>query len=109
MTQAWSTNHIRLEIPKRIVAEPLPDMADTVAFVDGPVVLAGLCDHERTLRGDITDPTTMLTPDGERALDGHFAPHTYRTRGVDHGFRFVPLYTVVDEAYSVYFPVVPTD
>ncbi|MEY2469370.1 MAG: uncharacterized protein QOF21_2068, partial [Actinomycetota bacterium] len=107
LTQTWSTNHIRLEIPKRIVAEPLPDMPDTVAFVDGPVVLAGLCDDERTLRGDIADPTTMLTPDGERALDGHFTRHTYRTRGVDHGFRMVPLYDVTDERYSVYFPVVP--
>lgn len=107
LRRAWSSNKVRLEIPKRVVAEPLPDMPDTVAFVDGPVVLAGLCDHERTLQGDLADPTTMLTPDGERALDGHFMPHTYRTRGIDHGFRFVALHDVTDEPYSVYFPVVP--
>ena len=107
LRRTWGDDHIRLEIPKRIVAEPLPDMPDTVAFVDGPVVLAGLCDSERLLRGDVSDPTTMLTPDGERALDGAFAPNTYRTRGIDHGFRLVPLYAVADEPYSVYFPVTP--
>ena len=107
LRRTWNNDHIRLEIPKRIVAEPLPDAPDTVAFVDGPIVLAGLCDHERTLRGDIADPTTMLTPDAERALDGAFQQNTYRTRGIDHGFRFVPLHTIADEAYSVYFPVKP--
>ncbi len=107
LRRTWSSDRVRLEIPKRIVAEGLPDMPDTVAFVDGPVVLAGLCDHERTLRGNIADPTTMLTPDGERALDGHFTQHTYRTIGIDHGFRMVPLYDVADEPYSVYFPVDP--
>ncbi len=52
-----------------------------------------------------TDPTTMLRPDAERALDGAFQEYTHRTHGIDNGFRFVPLYSVIDEPYTVYFPV----
>ena len=49
----------------------------------------------------------MLVPDDERSLDGTYKEGTYRTRGIDHGFRIVPLYSVADEPYTVYFPVAP--
>jgi DUF1680 family protein len=107
LRRSWQQQKMRLELPRRVVATPLPDAPDTVAFVDGPVVLAGLCDSERQLRGDVSDPTTMIRPDAERAMDGAFQEYTYRTHGTDHGFRLVPLYSVVDEPYAVYFPVVP--
>ena len=63
---------MRLELPRRVVADPLPDAPDTVAFVDGPVVLAGLCDGERQLRGDATDPMTMLRPTPSAPSTAHF-------------------------------------
>lgn len=105
ITRRWNRTTMRLELPRRVVAYPLPDAPDTVAFVDGPVVLAGLTDQERTLRGDTAEVATVLAPDGERALDGAFAEYTYRSLGVDPGVRFVPLYAVADEPYCVYFPV----
>lgn len=108
LDRTWHRNRMRLELPSRVATVPLPDAPDTVAFVDGPVVLAGLCDGERRLRGDPSDARTMLRPDDERALDGYFKASTYRTWTVDHGFRLVPLHAVADEPYSVYFPVVPT-
>jgi hypothetical protein len=75
-----------------------------VAFMDGPVVLAGLCDEERTLCGDTDHPETILVPDNEREWRG-WKPG-YRTRNQARGIRFLPLYEIVDERYTVYFPVV---
>ena len=72
-------------------------------MLDGPIVLAGLCSEERTLVGDPRDPSTFLAPDNEREwwrwLGG------YRTVGQSRGIRFLPLFEVTEEPYTVYFPV----
>ena len=57
---------VRVEFPKSLWTSPLPDEPGTVAFMDGPVVLAGLCDEERVLVGDTDHLETILTPDNER-------------------------------------------
>ncbi|MNW35197.1 hypothetical protein D3C74_121880 [compost metagenome] len=95
---------IVVELPKSLVAEPLPGAQYKVAFVDGPVVLAGLTEEERLLNGDITDLETMLIPDRER---NHSWWNTgyYRTCGQSVNVRFIPLYEIKDETYTVYFPV----
>jgi DUF1680 family protein len=99
----WENDAVRLELGKKLTACPLPDEPDTVAFLDGPVVLAGLCADERTLEGDAQNPEKLLTPDSER--EWSFWRNGYRTVGIDHGFRLLPLYEIVDERYQVYFPV----
>ncbi len=101
--RTWSQNRIHVELPKGLITEPLPDMPGTVAFMDGPVVLAGLCNEERALYGDPDDPRTILTPDNEREWEW-WLPN-YRTVNQDRGFRFVPLYDIRDEHYTVYFPI----
>lgn len=105
----WRTGDtVRVELPKTLTAEPLSGEPGTVAFLDGPLVLAGLVDEERRLTGNPQEPSTMLVPDRER---NHSWWNTgyYRTRGQDRGLRFIPLYEVKDEAYTVYFPVVQDD
>ncbi|MBA3653768.1 MAG: glycoside hydrolase family 127 protein, partial [Actinobacteria bacterium] len=62
LRRKWHHQRIRLELPRKVVTRPLPDAPDTVAFMDGPVVLAGLCDRERQLIGDRGDASTMLRP-----------------------------------------------
>lgn len=99
----WKSDNVRIDLPKRLVAEPLPDMPDTVAFLDGPIVMAGLVDEERTLIGDKDNLKTILTPDAEREW-GSWKTR-YRTKGQDRNFRFVPFQEVVDETYTIYFPV----
>jgi DUF1680 family protein len=94
----------RLIFPKALTVQPLPDAPDTVAFLDGPLVLAGLVGEERTLVGDPSRPETLLQSDAERH-HGWWHTGTYRTRGQERGFRFVPLCEVKDETYCVYFPV----
>jgi DUF1680 family protein len=101
--RTWQEDTVRVELPTALWTCPLPDESDTVAFMDGPVVLAGLCSEERVLHGDRDDPKTMLIPDNEREWD-MWRPG-YRTRGQECGFRFVPLYEVRDEPYTVYFPI----
>jgi DUF1680 family protein len=85
-------------------AEPLLGYPSRIAFVAGPLVLAGLCEDERVLEGPADDPSALLRPDHERTHSWWNAGH-YRTRDLDHGFRFVPLQEVTDESYGVYFPV----
>ena len=79
---------------------PIPDAPDCVAFMDGPAVLAGLCDEERTLYGR---PEEILVPDNEREA-GRWQ-QTWRTRHQPANFRFVPLHEIADERYTIYFPV----
>ena len=67
--------------------------------MDGPIVLAGLCDDERTLYGDKDNPETMLRPHNLHRRPG------YRTHNQPRNVRFMPLYEVCDERYTVYFPM----
>lgn len=101
--RTWSTNSLRLELPTALTVEPLPDQPGTVAFMDGPRVLAGLVNERRQLHGDLGDPTTLLEPVAELAL-GRWQ-HRYSTRGQSRDFTLVPLNEVIDEPYTVYFPV----
>ncbi|WP_077623298.1 beta-L-arabinofuranosidase domain-containing protein [Sediminibacillus massiliensis] len=104
LTRKWANGDvIQIELPKTITASPLPDEPDTIAFLDGPIVLAGLSDEERTLYGDKEKPETMLAPDNEREW-AKWLPG-YRTIGQDRGLKFIPLYEVEDQHYTVYFPV----
>jgi hypothetical protein len=104
----------------------LPDDPNTVAFMDGPVVLAGLnpgnqpSKGERqdasskearpnyridglSLVGDPADPGSFLIPDDER--EWTYWRGDYRTRGQRQDFRLVPLHEIRDEIYTVYFPI----
>ena len=100
LRRAWKDDAIRLELPKSLWTEAIPDEPETVAFLDGPVLLAGLCDEGCTLHGEAH---TLLAPDNEREWTNWQAG--YRTRGQERNFRFAPLYEVADERYTVYFPV----
>jgi len=106
LVRRWADDTIRIEFPRELTTCPLPGEPDTVAFMDGPVVLAGLCTEGRTLYGDKERPSTMLAPDGEREW------MTWRTRyrsvGQNTGLSFLPLHEIIDEPYTIYFPVQPS-
>lgn len=103
LRRTWHSDQVRVELPKQLSACALPDQPDTVAFLDGPEVLAGLCSEERTLVGDPTRPESLLVPDNEREW-GQWQGG-YRTLGQPHNIRFIPLHEVRAERYTVYFPV----
>ena len=56
-----------------------------------------------TLTGNPAQPEALLTPDNER--EWSFWREGYRTRGQVQDIRFIPLYEVRDEVFTVYFPV----
>lgn len=102
--RTWSgRTTVQIELPRKLVTVPLPDRADTVAFMDGPLVLAGLCPEERTLVGDADRPEDILVPDNEREWQRWNG--TYRAVGQDRGLRFIPVHEVIDEPFTLYFPL----
>ena len=105
LERTWEDGDVvRIVLPRTVKAEPLPDREDTVAFLYGPVVLAGICEEERMLHvPDVRHPETVLTHDNEREWGSWKS--TFRTLGQERGIRFVPLYEVGYDRYSVYFPI----
>ncbi|MBN1248976.1 MAG: glycoside hydrolase family 127 protein [Anaerolineae bacterium] len=101
--RTWHRDIVRVELPKSLTTCPLPDEPQRMAFMDGPVVLAGLCDEERALLGDPADLTTILAPHNEREWGNWLLG--YRTINQDRNLLFKPLHEIVDERYTVYFPV----
>lgn len=102
----WEQDTVRITLPKALTAVELSDHPGMVAFLDGPLVLAGLVDEERTLIGDPKRPESMLIPDRDRT-HSWWTTGTYRTVEQDRGFRFIGIDQVRDETYAVYFPVRP--
>jgi uncharacterized protein len=101
--RTWQDDEVRVSMIHRLTCWPLPDRPDTVAFMDGPVVLAGLVGEERMLLGDVDDPYTLLAPDDERQWQTW--KNGWRTIRQNVGWRFKPIYEIGNEAYTVYFPV----
>ena len=101
--RVWKQDTVHVEIPKGIHVDHLPGRPDMAAYLDGPVVLAGLCREERTLYTDLDAPKQVLVSDNER--EWAYWQNTYKTVGQDRGIRFVPLYQVGYEEYQVYFPL----
>ena len=99
----WDNDTVNIEFPMELSVCPLPDDPRVVAFMEGPIVLAGLCDDDRILYGDTEHPGTILTPDNERQWSSWNI--SYRTKGQGRNIRFIPLYDVGYEKYSVYFLV----
>lgn len=101
--RTWQKDKVRIILSHGLSTWPLPDRPETVAFMDGPVVLAGLVGEERMLFGDIENPSTMLIPDDER--EWQTWKNGWRTVDQTVGWRFKPLYEIGNEVYTVYFPV----
>ena len=103
LRRTWSREVVRFVLPRKLRAEPLPGGSGLVAFMDGPVVLAGLCNDERTLYGDPARPETMVTGDAAHEVWRWLAGYT--TKDQPSNFRLKPLYEIRDEPYTVYFPI----
>jgi DUF1680 family protein len=103
----WSRDIVAVSLPSALSAWPLPDRPDVMAFMDGPVALAGVCDGDRVLLGDKNRPDTLFAEDDER--DWGTWKHSYSARTREGSVRFVPLHQIGDERYTVYFQVAAGD
>jgi hypothetical protein len=124
----WRTGDvIEIDLPMTLRAEPLPGTTDVVAFVYGPIVLAGRLGREGLapgnqiivneresgnmlaadvevpmLAGDPTTLTSRITQDGKDRL-------TFRTKGLGrpHDVELAPFYRLAHERYNLYWRVIP--
>ena len=105
ITRVWGAeDRLDLFFPSRVVFEPLEGAEDLVCAVDGPIVLAGLLDHDAGLQGDLSQPESLLLPDQAHTYGAFvWKQNEYLTRGQAVNFRMIPLYEVKDEPYTVYF------
>ena len=99
----WKEDVIHVVYNKGMTVEYLPGSESLAAFMDGPVVLAGLTNAEKTLKVEKDAPCKVLVKDNEREW-AHWQ-NTYKTTGQEVGIRFIPLHKVGYEEYTVYFPL----
>ena len=102
--RAWSEDSIKIFFPSKLRTVDLPDMAEISAFMDGPVVLAGLIDADCGLKGDFEKPETFISPLTEHTYTTFpWRQTTYRTRDQEKNFILKPFYEITDEQYTIYF------
>ena len=98
---------LHVEFPTEVYTEPMPGRTDMVAYMEGPLVLAGLTDGEVTLETDnLARPQDLLVPEyGQEYKTIRWTQSHYRTTGQSRNIRLVPLYEIGDESYEIYFPL----
>jgi DUF1680 family protein len=124
----WRTGDVvDVQLPMRLRVEPLPGTTDLVAFVYGPIVLAGRLGREGLGAGSqiivneresgnmlnatmeipvlLGDPSTLVN----RIRQVPQAPMTFRTQGVGSpdDVELSPYYRLAHERYNLYWKVVP--
>lgn len=104
LDRVWEDDTVNLYFPAALTTCSLPDMPQLLAFREGPIVLAGLCESDRGIYLAQNDPTSALTPVTEHTYDTFpWRQSVYRTIHQPENFELVPLYDITDERYTVYF------
>ena len=99
----WSDECIILTLPACIIAERLPDEEEKAAFLDGPIVLAGITD-QNAIKGDFNAPDGFLRGRVEHTYETFtWSQNRYETGFQDKNFRLIPLYEVDEQRYTIYF------
>lgn len=100
----WSDDIISVYFPAKLTTSSLPDMPNMTAFMEGPIVLAGICDKDCGVTMDIDNPESALTYVTEHTYETFpWQQSTYRLTDSTENVTFVPLYDISDEQYTIYF------
>lgn len=103
ISRHWTDDVVSVYFPAALTTSFLPDMPNLTAFLEGPVVLAGLCSSDRGIQGD---PESSLVNVTEHTYSTFpWQQSTYRTINQPENFDLIPLYDITDEQYTVYFTV----
>ena len=92
-----------VDFPKKIRTIKLPGSDSMFAFKDGPTTLVGLVDKEVKLKGNYTKPEEIITVEGVRSWNNWTS--MYKTINQNIGFSLIPIKDVVDQEYTMYFPI----
>ena len=104
--RTWNNDEITVEFPLCLYTEPLGNRKDMVAFMEGPLVLAGITDEEVSLQHAGAHPEKLLQPLYNQEYKAvRWTRSHYTTKGQPHNIKLVPLYEIGDEKYEIYFPI----
>ncbi len=114
---------IEITLPMRLHTWPMPDDSNLVAFMYGPVVLAGLIDPNEPDEPIHSANAVEPQPEIERLPRYYFladSPHdvswlkpvegkplTFRTTGQPFDITFVPFHRIIGRRYGLHWPVLP--
>ena len=101
LTGNYHQTEFLVAIPRGLTRWPLADAPNYHAFLDGPVLLAGLTNEERTLY-EKTDQPLLVAREERKWSDWGTQ---YQTVGQPVNFVFKPLYDIGREIYTIYFPI----
>ncbi|MBQ7954389.1 MAG: glycoside hydrolase family 127 protein [Lachnospiraceae bacterium] len=95
---------IRIFFPAGLSLSVLPDRPQLCAVLEGPIVLAGLCDKDKGLTFGNGDIESVLKQESEHTYSSFpWMQSTYRTVMQPENMTFMPLYDITDEQYTIYF------
>lgn len=102
----WENDTVNVYFPAALTTSALPDIPNTAAFLEGPIVLAGLCGSDCGIQAQNGVPESSLVNITEHTYCTFpWQQSVYRTVGQPVNFDLIPLYDVTDEEYTVYFTV----
>lgn len=104
LERVWEQDEVQVYFPSALTLDSLPDQPELSAVLEGPIVLAGLCDADCGLMMEREQPGTALVAELHHTY-GTFPwqQSTYHTVGQSRNITFKPLYEVMDEPYTLYF------
>lgn len=106
INRLWSDDVVNVYFPAALTTSALPDIPSLTAFLEGPVVLAGLCSADRGIEPKSSSPESALVNVTEHTYSTFpWQQSVYRTVGQPENFDLIPLYDITDEVYTVYFTV----
>ena len=106
LNKTWKNDDVSIEFPTKVYLEPLAKNSNLYAFMEGPIVLAGVNVSDVTLKGDVKKANSILNREYDQEYKNvKWKQSHYRTSGQQQNVRFVPLYEIGDEKYTLYFPI----
>jgi DUF1680 family protein len=95
----WKTNdRIVYNMAMKLHLEPINDNQKLVSILYGPIVLGGLINQAKLLSNDISLIRKINRSSSE--------PLLFETTALDGTtFQFLPLYEIINQTYTVYFPI----
>ncbi len=106
ISRVWTNEEVLIFFPCRLETCSLPDIPEVCAIMEGPIVLAGICDEERELVFDKDKLNEVLIPQYEHTYSIFpWKQGNYKTMNQHQNIHFIPLYDVTDEKYTVYFNI----
>jgi len=118
IARTWKTGDtVALTLPKTLRTEALPDNANRLAVMWGPLALAGDLGPEqswqerRANRGDFAPALVTASPVADWLKPVAGKPGTFRTVnvGLKEDITFVPFYQLPDRRYAIYWDVFTPD